>query len=110
MAGIPKDSLHAYFEHYFEAGDRQLTTWQRESSTLSDAEVRVQQRGIEQRQRASDGFAIFITEVFGPAQEPWPSSIEHRFKALNDTLGYRTFYARMSAECMATPKKLCGIS
>jgi hypothetical protein len=34
----------------------------------------------------------------GSPHESWPASIEHRFKALNDALGYRTFYARMSAE------------
>jgi hypothetical protein len=59
VAGIPKDRPRAYFEHYFQAGDRQLKTWQRESSTLSDAEVRVQQRGIEKRQRANDALRTY---------------------------------------------------
>ncbi len=34
VAGVPKDRLRAYFEHYFQAGDRQLKTWQRESATV----------------------------------------------------------------------------
>jgi hypothetical protein len=98
VAGVPKDRLRAYFEHYFQAGDRQLKTWQRESSTLSESDARVQQRGIEKRQRANGALRDFITGVFGPAQELWPVQIEHRFKALDHALGYRTFYARMSAE------------
>jgi hypothetical protein len=36
--------------------------------------------------------------MMGPPHESWPSSIESRFRALNDAIGYRTFYARMSAE------------
>jgi hypothetical protein len=38
-AGVPKDRLRAYFEHYFSAVDRQLKTWQKESSTLSESDA-----------------------------------------------------------------------
>jgi hypothetical protein len=27
MTGVPKERGRAYFEHYFQAGDRQLKTW-----------------------------------------------------------------------------------
>ena len=98
IAGVPKDRLRAYFEHYFHAGDRQLRTWHTESSVLSESDARIQQRGIEKRRRSNAALRDFINGVFGQAREPWPPSLEHRFRALNDALGYRTFYARMSAE------------
>lgn len=55
-------------------------------------------RGIEKRERSIDELRRFFSDLLGPPKEEWPASVDRRFKALNDALGYRTFYARMSSE------------
>src|SRR5262249_52548401 len=74
VAGVPKNRLRAYFEHYFQAGDRRLKAWQGEIATLSESDARVHQRGIEKRRRWNEALRKFINGVFGEAHESWPSS------------------------------------
>jgi hypothetical protein len=48
-AGTPKDRLRAYFEHYFQANERQLKTWSTETADLAEQARHMHDRGIEKR-------------------------------------------------------------
>ena len=97
-AGAAPQRLRAYFEHHFTTNDRQLKSWRNEIAALPLDQRKVHERGIDARQRSINGLRSFFNEVMGPPGEAWPTSVENRFKALDGSLTYRTFYARMSSE------------
>jgi hypothetical protein len=99
--GEPADRLRAYFDHYFATVDKQIKTWSTAAAGLSGAEAEAHRKAIERRREANGIMRDAIARSVKPASEPWPRTIEDRFKVLGHPLDYRTIYSRMSSETHA---------
>jgi hypothetical protein len=98
VLGEPADRLRAYFDHYFGVVDKQTSTWNAAIDALSGAEAALHRKAVLRRQETNAAMRAAIERSSNPAIEPWPRTIELRFKALGDPLAYRTIYSRMSSE------------
>jgi Family of unknown function (DUF5677) len=101
LAGDRQARLKAYFEYYFDDVDRQVDKWRSETRDLPLDEIRIHEAALVRRQAANDKLRHFTKGGLGTTEERWPNSIAARFRALNEGLTYRTFYARMSSESHA---------
>jgi Family of unknown function (DUF5677) len=103
--GEPADRMRAYFDHYFGTVDRQVSTWSTEIESLRGEEAQIHRKAAAQRKRANAALRGAIERSGKPAAEPWPKTVEQRFKALGHSLAYRTIYSRMSSETHGDPEE-----
>jgi hypothetical protein len=100
-SGNAQERMQAYFYHYFSEVDRQVKTWSGGIEGLDQAETEMHRSAVKQRKDANDALRAAIGNTMGTSSERWPRTIDQRFKALGDSLAYRTIYARMSSEVHA---------
>lgn len=98
LAGEPVARLRAYFDCHLEEVDAQVRKWKAQLTELNENEAAMHQAAADQRLAASAEVRRVVDGVFGSARERWAKSINERFKCIGESLGYRTFYARMSSE------------
>jgi hypothetical protein len=101
LAGDRVSRLLAYFHYYLEGVDRQVEKWRAQIGDLGPDEAKIHRLAIEQRLAANSGLRQVVNAIGSKTKERWPPSIEQRFKHIGDSVGYRTFYARMSSETHA---------
>lgn len=95
LAGDRTQRLRAYFNHYLEGVDRQVGKWRAQVRELGPEESEIHGIAIDRRLAANTTLRRVVEALGGDEQERWPTSIGERFRHIGDSLGYRTFYARM---------------
>lgn len=98
LAGERVSRLRAYFDYYLEEVDSQAVKWKAQVADLKENEAAMHNKAINRRLAANAKVRRVVDAVFGSARERWAKSINERFKCIGESLGYRTFYARMSSE------------
>jgi hypothetical protein len=98
LAGDPVARLRAYFDYYLESVDAQVLKWKAQLTELNENEAAIHQAALDRRVAANAHVRRVVDGVFGSARERWAKNINERFKCIGESLGYRTFYARMSSE------------
>jgi Family of unknown function (DUF5677) len=101
LGGERVSRLLAYFNHYLEGVHQQVGKWRAQVNDLSPDESEIHHIAIAQKLAANTILRRVIDALGVASDERWPTSINERFKLIGDSLGYRTFYARMSSETHA---------
>jgi len=105
LAGQPETRVAAFLAHYVDVEERRLRHWQEEVASLSEPARHVHHQEIERRRTwvVATGDLVkrlrqeFTTCGAPPLAETWPN-IGERFRAIGESVSYRTFYARMSSQ------------
>lgn len=102
LAGDRAGRLRAYFEHHLSDVDNQVQKWKADAVGLGGADAAVHTAAAERRSKANACMRKFADQFMGiTPHERWPRTVAERFKAIGETLSYRTFYARMGSETHA---------
>jgi len=101
LAGDRAARLQAYFRYYLDGVERQARNWRAQIGGLGKADFDIHTGAIDRRLAANATMRTVVDALGSAGAERWPASIEERFKAVGESLDYRTFYARMSSETHA---------
>lgn len=99
----PRPRLAAYFRHHVDDVDRQIAQWKRVAMSMTDDGRQVHLDACDHRVTANRQMRSLVdrleTEMIGSnPREKWPSKITERFEGLQDSITYRTMYARLCSE------------
>ncbi|HMN39061.1 MAG TPA: DUF5677 domain-containing protein [Hyphomicrobium sp.] len=97
LNGDAVSRLRSYFDYYLGAVDAQVRNWRSHASSLPSAEQIAHHEAAARREAANAALRDFLSS-FPTSSEPWPRSIEERFRLINEGILYRTLCARMSSE------------
>jgi hypothetical protein len=105
LQGQPESRVLAYFEDYLAGERKRLSNWLRVIVHISDGARKIHTRAIELRKTGINEMASvvlmleqsFVTAGVPLRKERWPD-VASRFESIDDALGYRTFYGRMSGQ------------
>lgn len=97
LAGDRVGRLRAYFDHYLRSTDAQVAKWRASLDELAE-HPEIHLSAIHRRLEANAYLRRVVDASFPAAGELWPRTVDRRFSAIGEAVGYRTLYARMSAE------------
>jgi Family of unknown function (DUF5677) len=105
VAGDRGARLLGYFDDYLEDVDRQTEKWRREVDQLKSDEAKLHLLAIDKRRKANSFVGRVVHSLGISNSEHWPPQIAQRFKAIGESISYRTFFARMSSEVHGDPEE-----
>ena len=105
LEGQSESRLLAYLEDYVACERKRLQQWERVSEQTSEAVKNVHIMQIEHRRTGVEAMRSvvtvleqsFLTAGVPIKKERWPD-VASRFASIDDSLGYRTYYGRMSGQ------------
>jgi Family of unknown function (DUF5677) len=108
LAGDPNSRFLLWLQAYIAQDRKQITNWEEAVSKLPEDEAEVHSEGIERRRERLAHYEQFVQRMvqdfsfagFEPEAKKWPN-VADRFKAIGESVSYRTAYARMSSQTHA---------
>jgi hypothetical protein len=103
LAGERNSRFLAWLRAFVEHDQKQINNWEKALSIGTNDEAELYREGIHRRQLRLANNKEFVAQLeleflsagFDPKGEKWPKKIEDRFKAIGESISYRTAYARM---------------
>jgi len=99
IRGEPFSRLGTYFWNFIREDAKAIQNWEKELIGLSKVEADAIQPMIDRRWERNRGSKMFVADLFGhcSTDEKWPN-IAEKFKAVEESMTYRTVYSRMCAQ------------